>query len=135
LKPPHGDALSNALKQVDPDRSGIQRSGRLVSLTVRSPKTEKSGKAQRVVPLFPELFDELKSLLEIVGPGVKSSADGFVITRYRDSETNLRTMLGRITEQAGIVPWPKPFMALRASRRTELERSGRHPNHVLNGQS
>ncbi|HBJ34661.1 MAG TPA: site-specific recombinase [Planctomycetaceae bacterium] len=100
--------------------------------TVRSPKTEKYGKAQRVVPLFPELLDELNSLFGIVAPGVKSPADGFVITRYRDSETNLRTTLGRITEQAGITPWPKPFMALRASRRTELERSGRHPNHVLN---
>ena len=26
----------------------------------------------------------------------------------------------------------KPFMALRASRRTELERSGKYANHVLN---
>ena len=35
-------------------------------------------------------------------------------------------------ERSGIAVYPKPFMALRASRRTELERSGRHPNHVLN---
>ncbi len=28
--------------------------------------------------------------------------------------------------------WPKPFIALRASRRTELERSGSFANHVLN---
>jgi hypothetical protein len=67
-----------------------------------------------------------------MAPGIKSPADGFVIARYRDSETDLRTKLGRIIAQAGVASWPKPFMALRASRRTDLERSGKHPNHVLN---
>ncbi len=32
---------------------------------------------------------------------------------------------------AGVERWPKPFMALRSSRRTELERAG-FKNHVLN---
>ena len=99
---------------------------------VRSPKTEKAGKAERIVPLFPELLNELNSLFGLVAPGVGSPADGFVIARYRDTETNLRTMMGRIIDRAGLARWPKPFMALRASRRTELERSGRFANHVLN---
>ncbi len=99
---------------------------------VRSPKTEKAGKGERIVPLFPELRTELDSLYYLVQPGIESPGDGFVINRYRDTETNLRTTLGKIADRAGVARWPKPFMALRASRRTELERSGRHPNHVLN---
>lgn len=99
---------------------------------VRSPKTEKAGKAERIVPLFPEVLDELNSLFGLVAPGVRSPADGFVIARYRDIEANLRTQMGRIIDRAGLTRWPKPFMALRSSRRTELERSGRFANHVLN---
>ena len=99
---------------------------------VRSPKTEKAGKSERIVPLFPELRSELNALFDLVAPGVSSPADGFVIARYRDTETNLRTTLGKIIDRAGLTRWPKPFMALRASRRTELERSGGFANHVLN---
>jgi integrase len=99
---------------------------------VRSPKTEKAGKAERVVPLFPELLSEMNALYFLVQPGIECPADAFVIARYRDTETNLRTTLAKIADRAGVVRWPKPFMALRASRRTELERSGKHPNHVLN---
>lgn len=59
-------------------------------------------------------------------------ADSYVIQRYRCTETNLRTALHRIADRAKVARWPKPFMALRASRRTELERTGRFPNHALN---
>ncbi len=99
---------------------------------VRSPKTAKQGKAERVVPLFPELLAELNALYDIAQPGLMCSADSYVVKRYRDTETNLRTSFGRIMDAAGVARWPKPFMALRASRRTELERSGRFANHVLN---
>jgi integrase len=99
---------------------------------VRSPKTEKAGKAERVIPLFPEVLAELNGLYDIVQPGLESPADGYVVKRYRDTETNLRTQFGKIIDRAGVVRWPKPFMALRASRRTELERSGQFANHVLN---
>jgi hypothetical protein len=54
-----------------------------------------------------------------------------VVQKYRSTEDNLRTTLGRIADVAGVEKWPKPFMALRASRRTELERAG-FKNHVLN---
>ena len=99
---------------------------------VRSPKTEKAGKAERIVPLFPELLAELNSLYDVAQPGIECSADSFVISQYRDVDTNLRTTFGKIIDRAGAKRWAKPFMALRASRRTELERSGKHPNHVLN---
>ena len=42
-----------------------------------------------------------------------------------------QTYAAVLTNRAGAVRWPKPFIALRASRRTELERSGKHPNQVL----
>jgi integrase len=98
---------------------------------VRSPKTARYGKGERVIPLWPELRAELDELFAIVEPGNKISLDSFVVQRYRSGEHNLRTALGRIADAAGVEKWPKPFMALRASRRTELERAG-FKNHVLN---
>lgn len=99
---------------------------------VRSSKTARYGKGERVVPLFPELLAELQSLYDLVLPGVNVPLDSYVIQTYRSTETNLRKALHRIGDNAGVEKWPKPFMALRASRRTELERSGQFANHVLN---
>lgn len=99
---------------------------------VRSPKTERYGKGERVVPLFPELRAELDRLYSLRGPGVAVPADGHLVTRYRSTEANLRTTFLKIIDRAGIPRFPKPFIALRASRRTELERSGGFANHVLN---
>ncbi len=99
---------------------------------VRSSKTARYGKGERIVPLFPEVLRELEALFAIAEPGVKCSVDAYVIQRYRCTEANLRTTLYRIIDNAGVERWPKPFMALRASRRTELERAGKHANHVLN---
>lgn len=98
---------------------------------VRSPKTERYGKSERVVPLWPELKKELDTLFAIVQPGTKVPLDSFVVQRYRSTENNLRTQLGRIADAAGVERWPKQFMASRSSRRTELERAG-FKNHVLN---
>ena len=89
------------------------------------------GKGERIVPLWPELRVELDDLSTLVEPGVSRPSNAYVIQRYRDSEANLRTTFNKIVEQAGSVASPKPFMALRASRRTELERQG-FKNHVLN---
>ncbi|EMB18316.1 integrase family protein [Rhodopirellula europaea 6C] len=99
---------------------------------VTAPKTKRYGKGTRIVPLFREVRTELDALFSIVGPGLECAADSYVIQRYRCSEANLRTTYNKIVERAGLAVYPKPFMALRASRRTELERSGRHKNHVLN---
>ena len=100
--------------------------------TVTAPKTERYGKGERIPPLFPKLRAELDTLFQIVAPGVKCAADAFVIQRYRESEANLRTTFNRIVRRAGIARFPKPFVNLRSSARTELERSGNHPNYVLN---
>ncbi|MCD0457942.1 tyrosine-type recombinase/integrase [Roseiconus lacunae] len=97
---------------------------------VTSPKTARYGKGERVVPLFPELRIELEALLELQQSRGDSSP--YVIGTFRDTETNLRKRFAKIVENAGVEAFPKPFMALRASRRTELERTGRFPNHVLN---
>jgi len=71
-------------------------------------------------------------LFTLVEPGISVTADAYVVQRFRDKQQNLRTQLNRIADVAGVERWAKPFMALRASRRKELERSGKHPNHVLN---
>jgi hypothetical protein len=92
---------------------------------VHSPKTEHiEGKAERMVPLFPELRQYLLEAYEQANSG-----DKFLITRYRGTDVNLGTQAHRIIKQAGLVPWPKTFQNLRASRETELVES--FPVHVV----
>jgi integrase len=93
--------------------------------TVRSRKTEHhEGKDRRIVPIFPELLTHLADAFDRAQPGQE-----FVVTRCRDDGVNLRTQLERILERAGLVPWPKLFHNLRASRQTEL--AERYPIHVV----
>lgn len=77
----------------------------------------------RFCPLWPRLRPLLNAQWD-------AAADGsvYVIGRNRDSESNLRTQLGRIVERAGLVMWPKGFVNLRASCRTDLEEQ--FPGHV-----
>lgn len=94
-------------------------------LTVRSPKTEAhAGKAERTIPLFPELREHLLLAFDRAEPGAE-----FVITRYRQRNCNLRTQLERIIKRAGLEPWPRLFHNLRASRQTEL--AATFPGHVV----
>lgn len=94
-------------------------------LNVRSPKTEHhDGKASRTVPIFPELRPYLAAVWDQAEPG-----DGFLITRYRDNNANLRTQLLRILARAGVDPWPKLFQNLRSTRETELAET--FPIHVV----
>ena len=88
-------------------------------MTVRSPKTARKGKPSRVVPIFPELRPYLEEVWEQAEPGAE-----YVITRYRDRESNLRTQLCRIIAKAGMEPWEKLFQNLRATRATELVSQG-----------
>ncbi len=74
---------------------------------VRSSKTARYGKGERVVPLFPELLAELQSLYDLVEPGVSVPLDAYVIQTYRSTETNLRKALNRIADNAGVPQWPK----------------------------
>ena len=89
---------------------------------VRSPKTERKGKPFRWVPLFPELRPYLE---EVYFAALETGElPEYVITRYRESNVNLRTQLLRIIERAGLEPWPKLFQNLRATRATELVSQG-----------
>jgi len=94
-------------------------------LTVSSSKTEHhEGGESRLVPLFPELLPYLRQVFEEAKPGTE-----YVITRYRQANINLRTQLIRIIKKAGLIPWPKLFQNLRATRQTEL--CERWPEHVV----
>ena len=86
---------------------------------VRSPKTEQhEGKEGRWVPLFPELYVELRDLFEA------DSSEGkvFVVNRYRDSCQNLRTTFDKIVHRAGLETFPSPFRNLRSTRSNEIYR-------------
>ena len=83
-------------------------------ILIRSPKTEHHvGKESRIIPLFPELADELSD-------GQELATSEFVVTRYRDAGQNLRTTFLKIIDRAGLNRWPKPFQNLRTTRETEL---------------
>ncbi len=91
--------------------------GRMV---VHSPKTEHHADGGvRVVPIFPELRPYLEEVWDQAEPGTE-----WVITRYRESNVNLRTQLQKIIKRAGLKPWPKLFQNLRATRATELVSEG-----------
>ncbi len=92
-------------------------------IRVRSEKTEGQGKAFRWVPIFPELRPYLEAADELAVRGAI-----YVIARYRDTNSNLRTHLNRIIDRAGIKAWPRLFQNLRASRGTEL--ANEYPAHV-----
>ena len=94
-------------------------------MAVKSPKTEHhAGGESRIVPLFPELRPYLEECFDLAEPG-----EEFVVTRYRDATSNLRTQLRRIIEKAGLKPWPKLFVNLRSTRETELAED--FPIHVV----
>jgi integrase len=94
-------------------------------MTVTSPKTEHhEGKESRQVPLFPELLPHLQEAWELAPPGTQ-----YVISRYRDTNANLRTRLLKIIKRAGLKPWPKLFQNLRSTRETEL--AEKYPMHVV----
>ena len=78
-------------------------------MMIDSPKT-----GLRVCPIFPELRPYLEAAWD-------SAADGaeFVCPSVKP-KSNLRTTFTRIVKHAGLVPWPRLFHNLRASRETEL---------------
>jgi len=92
--------------------------------TVTSPKTKRYGKGSRVCPLFPELRPYLADAFDNAQPG-----DEYVITRYRDTNSNLRTQFERILAKASIKPWARLFQNLRASLETDLAND--FPLHVV----
>ena len=94
-------------------------------LTIRSPKTERyEGKAERVMPIFPELRPYLEEVYDQAPEGSEC-----VITRYHRRSANLRHTLIRIIEKAGLKRWPLIFQNLRKTRETELTEV--FPLHVV----
>ena len=77
-----------------------------------------------MLPIFPELYPYLQDAFDQAEPG-----ETHLITRYRNTNANLRTQLLRIIKKAGLNPWPKLFVNLRSSRETELVE--RFPMHVV----
>ena len=79
----------------------------------------------RFTPIFPEIKPLLDAAWDAATEGSR-----YVISRYRDREANLRTQMIKITESAGLSPWEKTFVNLRASCRTDLP--DRFPDHCVN---
>ena len=94
-------------------------------IVVQSPKTEHhADKAARTIPLFPELRPHLEQSFDLAAEGTVY----VVHERFRKAamgpagwmNANLRTTFEKIIKRAGLIPWPRLFHNLRASRETEL---------------
>ncbi|HBE67464.1 MAG TPA: hypothetical protein DDW52_04875 [Planctomycetaceae bacterium] len=92
---------------------------------VTSPKLARyKNKKERIVPLFNEVRQELEALREVQQARKPDKSAQYVIQRYRDSETNLRTTFQKICDRAAVPRFPKPFMNCRQTRRNEMEKAG-----------
>lgn len=96
------------------------------SILIRSPKTAYLGRAERLAPLFPEVRLALEALWEQASPGAVWI---FPRLRLAGGSTNLRTQLRRFCARAGVEPWTRPFVSMRASAATDLVDAG-YPDHV-----
>jgi len=79
----------------------------------------------RYCPMFPEIRFALGESFDLANDGAVHC-----VTRYGRKNENLRTEFTRIVKRAGLLPWPRLFHNLRATRRTELQES--FPDHVVN---
>lgn len=104
------------------------------TIVIRSSKTEHHADGGvRTIPIFPELRSHLQAVydefIEDFDPKAQRLSEQPIITRYRDTRSNLRTQLDRIIAKAGLTPWPKRFQNLRSTRETELMEY--FPSHVV----
>ncbi len=103
-------------------------------MTVTSPKTEHhKGRETRRVPLFSELMQPLTEAQAAAPEGAE-----YVIGARLGEKANtpggwrscsLRPQYERLIKRASLIPWPRLFHNLRASRETELMRD--YPIHVV----
>ncbi len=85
---------------------------------------DRKRKTTRVIPLFPELREELdKQFFANRGGDCP-----YIVANHRFNSNNLRTGLSRIIFHAGLPQWERIFHNLRGSRSCEL--FSRHPAHV-----
>ena len=88
-------------------------------------RIESSKTGLRFCPIFPELRPILEGAFDAATPGAL-----YCVGRYGGSaDSNLSTQLKRIVKNAGRKPWPKTFINLRSTRRTELQE--KFPSHVV----
>lgn len=73
----------------------------------------------RYCPLFVDLKPFLVTLYESIDLEKRTPTE-FVILKNRGSEAYLRRKMYRLLKKADILPWPKLFHNMRASRETEL---------------
>src|SRR5690606_31575433 len=90
-------------------------------ILIHSPKTEHhDGKAQRLIPIFPEL----RPYLEEAHQQAKDR-ERYVVTATRRrgelSAAYIRKRMLQIIKNSGVLPWPKLFQNCRSTRQTELE--------------
>jgi len=94
-------------------------------LRVPSPKTERYGHGQRIIPLFPELAEPLSEAFERAREG-----EAFILPKLsRVSSAALRKPIEAAIRRAGLRLWPRLWQNLRSSRQTDLEQ--RFPGHVV----
>lgn len=87
-----------------------------MSMTFRSPKTERfHDKAMRTCPIFPEILPHLQASWDAAGEGAV-----FVCPRMQTSKKQFRGAICAAITRAGLKPWPKLMVNLRASRATEV---------------
>ncbi len=102
-------------------------------IVVTAPKTKRyEGHETRIIPMFPELAGVLNEAYEAAFDQLEDKStvvSGPVVTRYTTADQNLRTTFEKIVKRAGLIPWPKPFQNLRATRETELMET--YPAHVV----
>lgn len=86
-------------------------------------RIEAAKTALRYCPLFPEVRNVLWDAHELA-----PDKSVYVVGGYRAGQ-NLGTQFERIIKAANVVPWPKLFVNLRSTRRTELQE--KFPSHVV----
>jgi len=88
-------------------------------------RIESSKTGLRFCPIFPELRPVLETAFDNAPTGAI-----FCVGKYGgNGDANLSTQLKRIVKNAGLQPWPKTFINLRSTRRTELQEA--FPSHVV----
>jgi hypothetical protein len=111
--------------QNNPDIRTLQSQRQAASYGVKAATIKEcSHLLETELALFPELRPYLEAVFDQAEEGTE-----YVITRYRETNINLRTMLLKIIARAGLEPWPKLFQNLRATRETELAEI--YPMHVV----
>ena len=85
------------------------------TIRLQSPKTESRGKAERLVPIFPEIAALLEQQFNET-----SGRQAELVFPKLGKHSNSAVTAAKIVEKAGFVVWPKFWNSLRASCETDL---------------